>query len=322
MGAFDMSFAKSIQKTDSDWDVIIIGAGPAGLSAALYSARAKLKTLVLDKGAVPGGQIATTGTIEDYPGIGSISGEGLGQAMAKAAESFGAVIRLAEPVSAIKDNGKTKGVEASRGKYTAKAVILALGATYRKLNVPGEDRFFGKGVSFCAVCDAPFCKGMDVAVIGGGNSAVDEAIYLTKFAKKVTIIHRRDALKADKVIQDRAFSNPKISFIWNSEVVEVLGKEKFEGLKIEDTKTGKVSDFPCGVVFVYVGMEPNSSLLKGLADLDANGYVKTNEGMETKTKGIYVAGDVRSSPFKQAITAAGEGAIAGHKAGEYVESLH
>jgi thioredoxin reductase (NADPH) len=321
MGEFDMSFAKPMQKAGADWDVIIIGAGPAGLSAALYSARAKLKTLVLDKGAVPGGQIATTGLIEDYPGVGGMTGGDLGDAMAKAAESFGAVIRLAEPVSAIRDKGKTKEIETPKGKYNAKAVILGLGATYRKLNVPGEEKFLGKGVSFCAVCDAPFFKGKSVAVIGGGNSAVDEAIYLTKFAERVTIIHRRDALKADKVIQDRAFANKKISFIWNSEVIGVLGKEKFNGLKIKDSK-GKASEFSCDGVFVYIGMEPNSSLLKGLADLDKSGYVMTNEKMETKTKGVYVAGDVRSSPFKQAITAAGEGAIAGHYAGQYIEELH
>ena len=322
MGAFDIPFAKSLQKTDSDWDVIIIGAGPAGLSAALYAARAKLKTLVLDKGIVPGGQIATTDKVEDYPGINSISGESLGQSMGKAAESFGAIIRMAEPVSAIRDKGKIKEVETSKTTYTAKAVIFASGAAYRRLNVPGEDRFFAKGVSFCAVCDAPFYKNKRLAVIGGGNSAVEEAIYLTKFADKVTLIHRKDALKADKVIQDRAFANPKISFIWNAEVIEVLGKEKFSGIRLKDSKTGKASDFACDGVFVYVGMDPSSILLKGLVELDANGYAITNERMETKTPGIYVAGDVRKSPFKQAITAAAEGAIAGHEAGKYIESLH
>ena len=322
MGMFDTSFAKSLQKADSDWDVIIIGAGPAGLSAALYAARAKLKTLVLDKGIVPGGQIATTGAVEDYPGIGSISGEGLGESMGKAAESFGAMIRMAEPVSAIRDKGKTKEVETSKATYKAKAVIFASGATYKRLNVPGEEKFFAKGVSFCAVCDAPFFKGKNIAVIGGGNSAVDEAIYLTRFAEKVTLIHRRDALKADKVIQERAFANPKMSFIWNSEVLEILGNEKLAGIRIKDSKTGKTSDFACDGVFVYIGMEPSSSLIKGLVELDANGYILTNEKMETKTPGLYVAGDVRSSPFKQAITAAAEGAIAGHEAGKYIEELH
>jgi thioredoxin reductase (NADPH) len=322
MESFDISFAKSLQKADSVWDVIIIGAGPAGLSAALYAARARLRTLVLDKGAVPGGQIAATGTVEDYPGVGSISGEGLGKSMGKAAESFGAVIRMAEPVSAIRDKGKSKEVETPKAAYTAKAVIFASGAAYRRLNVPGEDRFFGKGVSFCAVCDAPFFKGKHVAVVGGGNSAVEEAIYLTKFAEKVTLIHRRDALKADKVIQERAFANPKMSFIWNSEAVEILGNERLAGIRLKDSKTGKASDFACDGVFVYVGMEPNSSLLKGLADLDKNGYILANERMETKTPGIYAAGDVRSSPFKQAITAAAEGAIAGHEAGKYIEALH
>jgi thioredoxin reductase (NADPH) len=322
MGMFDLSFTKPTEKAGKDWDIIIIGAGPGGLAAALYAARAGLKALVLDKGVVPGGQIATTSTVEDYPGIQSISGEALGAAMKKAAESFGATVMMGETVSSISDKGKTKSVSTSKAEYSAKAVILATGAKYKKLNVPGEDMFLGKGVSFCAVCDAPFFKGKRIAVIGGGNSAVDEALYLARFAEKVTLIHRRDSLKADKVLQERLFANPKISVIWNNEVAEIKGNGKVEKLILKNTKDGSGSELACDGVFVYVGMEPNSALANGLAGMDAQGYILTNEKMETRAKGVYAVGDARASPFKQAITAAGEGAIAAHEAELYIESLH
>jgi len=320
MGMFDISYAKaSSGASGGEFDVVIIGAGPAGLSAAIYAARAKLKVAVIDKGAVPGGQIATTSFVEDYPGIERISGEGLGEAMRRSAESFGASIRLGETATSIKENGKMKEVVTTKGKYSAKAVILTTGAKYRKLNVPGEERFIGKGVSFCAVCDAPFFKGKSVVVIGGGNSAVEEAIYLAKFADRVTLMHRRDRLKADKVIQDRAFANKGISYIWDSETVEVLGSERLTGLKTRNTRTGEASEVSCDGVFVYIGMEPSFELADGLADMDESGYVITNERMETRTKGFYAAGDVRKSPFKQAITAAAEGATAAHEAELYIE---
>jgi thioredoxin reductase (NADPH) len=323
MGMFDVSYAKSsAQPSGGEFDVVIVGAGPAGLASAIYASRAKLKTMVIDKGIVPGGQIATTSSVEDYPGIEKISGEGLGESMKRAAESFGAIINLGETVKSIKDNGKLKEIETSKGKYSSKVIIFAAGARFRKLGVPGEDRFFGKGVSFCAVCDAPFFRGKDIIVIGGGNSAVEEAIYLTKFAGKVTIMHRRDKLKADKVIQDRAFANKSISYIWDSEAVEVLGNETLTGLRIKNTKTNAVSDVTCDGIFVYVGTEPSSELVKGLADLDEQGYIMTNERMETRTKGLYAAGDVRKSPFKQAITASGDGAIAAHEAEKLIEGNH
>ncbi|MCX6774026.1 MAG: thioredoxin-disulfide reductase [Candidatus Micrarchaeota archaeon] len=323
MGMFDISYAKgSSQPSGGEFDVVIIGAGPAGLASAIYASRAKLKAVVIDKGIVPGGQIATTSSVEDYPGIERISGEGLGQSMKKAAESFGAIINLGETVKSIKDSGKLKQIETGKGKYSTKAIIFAAGARFKKLGVPGEDKFFGKGVSFCAVCDAPFFKGKNIIVIGGGNSAVEEALYLTKFAGKVTIMHRRDKLKADKVIQDRAFANKNISYIWDSEAVEVLGNETLTGLRIKNTKTNIISDVPCDGIFVYVGMDPNSDLVKDLADLDEQGYIMTNERMETRTKGLYAAGDVRKSPFKQAITASGDGAIAAHEAEKFIEGSH
>jgi thioredoxin reductase (NADPH) len=321
MGMFDISYAKSsAMPSGGEFDVVVIGAGPAGLASAIYASRAKLNVVVIDKGIVPGGQIATTSLVEDYPGIEKISGEGLGESMKRAAESFGAIIKLGEIVKSIKDNGKLKEIETSKGKYSAKAVIFATGARYKKLNVPGEGKFFGKGVSFCAVCDAPFFKDKNVVVIGGGNSAVEEAIYLTKFASRVTLMHRRDKLKADKVIQDRAFANSKISYLWDSETLEVLGNEKLMGLRIKNTKTNAISDVQCDGVFVYVGMEPSFELVMGLADLDGQGYVMTNERMETRTKGLYAAGDVRKSPFKQAITASGDGAIAAHEAEKFIEA--
>ena len=289
------------------YDTIIIGAGPAGLSAALYSSRAGKKTLLLEK-ATPGGQIYLSSVVENYPGVKSTDGQGLIETMLEQAKSFGTEVKPFSEVTWADLPKKT--VKTNAGEYTADSIIIATGNRWKKLNVPGENELVGRGVSYCATCDGPFFKGKTVAVIGGGNTAVEEALHLTNFASKVILVHRRDTLKAEKILQDKARENPKIEFEWNSEVSAINGEGKVESLSIKNNKTNEEKTIPLEGVFVFVGMIPNSEVFQGQVKMDARGYILTDEKMRTNIPGVYAAGDVRSFPVKQLTTAAADGTIA------------
>ncbi|MBD3398691.1 thioredoxin-disulfide reductase [Candidatus Micrarchaeota archaeon] len=290
------------------YDSIILGAGPAGLAAALYSARAGKKILVLDKGT-PGGQIYLSSLVENYPGVKSTDGQKLVETMVEQAKSFGAEIKpFAEVTEADLKNKTLKTKEGT--EYNAESIIIATGNRWRKLNVPGEEEFVGRGVSYCATCDGPFFKGQEVAVIGGGNTAVEEAMHLTNFASKVFVVHRRDQLRAEKYLQEKAFKNEKMEFIWDSEVKSINGEGKVESITLKNKKTGEETSLGVGGAFIFIGMLPNSELFKGQLETDERGYIITNEKMQTSIPGVYAAGDVRSSPVKQITTATADGTVA------------
>lgn len=305
-------------------DVIIIGGGPAGLTAAIYARRARLKTLLVES-FTTAGQAVVTADIENYPGFpGVMSGFDLIEKFKKQARNFGTEFKVGD-VKGIKET-KASGkraytIECENETFTALSVIVASGARPRKLGIPGEEKFRGKGVSYCAVCDAAFFKNKNIALIGGGDTAVEEAIFLTKFASGVTLVHRRDRLRATKILQERAVANKKIKFIWNSTVSEIAGGDKAGSLKIKNTKTGKGTEFPCEGVFIFVGYIPNTDFLKGVLKLDKNGYVIADDCMLTSKSGIFVCGDARKKLLRQIITAAGDGATAAHSARLYVEDL-
>jgi len=302
---------------DRAYDVIVIGGGPAGLSAGLYAARARLSTLLIEKGIL-GGQIANVEHVENYPGFPeSISGFELGQAMHQQATKYGLETVAAE-VTAIELTEKGKVVKTTEGEYLAKALILATGAEPNRLGVPGEERLLGHGVSYCATCDGPLFGDKVVAVIGGGDSAVEEGLILTRFASKVILIHRRDQLRASKLPQQRAFANKKMEFLWDTVVEEIIGDDKVKGLSLRNVKTGQSSTLEVSGVFIYVGLHPNTEFLRGLLRLDAQGHVVTNEEMETEIAGIFAAGDIRQNSPRQAITAAGDGATAALSAEKFL----
>lgn len=294
---------------DRAYDVIIIGGGPAGLSAGLYAARARLSTLLIEKG-IFGGQIANAEHVENYPGFpDGISGYELGQLMHQQATKYGLETVAAE-VTGIELVAGNKVIKTTEGEYMAKAVIIAGGAEPNRLGVPGEEEFLGRGVSYCATCDGPLFKDQVVAVIGGGDSAVEDGILLTRFASKVLLIHRRHQLRATRLLQERAFANQKMEFLWETVVEEILGHEKVKGLRIRNVKTGQRSTLEVSGVFIYVGLHPSSSYLKGLLPLDEEGHIPTGEGMETEIPGIFAAGDIRKNSPRQIISAAADGAIA------------
>lgn len=299
------------------YDLIIIGAGPAGLTAALYASRAGLKTLVLEKGII-GGQIATTPVIENWPGTEQISGVELMEAFAKHAKKFGTEIKENHEVLGFEEDKNEKIVITRKGNFKAKAIIISTGAREKKLGVKGEDEFKGRGVSYCAVCDAPFYRDKIVAVIGGGNSALEEANYLSNFAKKVFIIHRRSSFRAEKAVEEKVRKNNKIELILDTIVEEILGENKVTGIKIKNLKTNEVKILEVDGVFIYIGMQPNSEFVKGKVELDSAGYIKINEKGETSVKGVFAAGDVTSSLVKQVITSAAEGARAAIFAEKYI----
>lgn len=302
------------------YDVIIIGAGPAGMTAAVYASRANLDTLMLERG-VPGGQMADTEEIENYPGFESILGQELSMKMLDHAKKFGAEYGYGN-VQEIIDHGNYKEVKAGDKTFKAKAIIIATGAEYKKLGIPGEEEFTGRGVSYCAVCDGAFYRERKIVVIGGGDSAVEEGMYLTRFAKKVTIIHRRDKLRAQKILQERAFKNEKIEFIWDTVVEEIHGKDgKVSHLTIKNVKTGETGEFQTDGVFVYIGTVPLSEPFKSLGIVNEDGYIPTNENMETKIPGIFAAGDIREKDLRQVVTATGDGSIAAEMAAKYIEQL-
>jgi thioredoxin reductase (NADPH) len=306
---------------DTIWDVVIIGGGPAGLAAALYSARAMRNTLVLER-EMPGGQIATTSEVEDYPGIKMTTGPELSMMMMEHAQHFGAVVNIGDEVTDVDFSGVVKRLTLSDGRsIRGRSVIIATGAAPRTLGVPGEDLLRGAGVSYCAVCDGPFFRDRPVAVVGGGDAAFDEGLYLTKYASKVTIIHRRDEFRAQRLLVERAQRNPKIEFVLSSVVERVNGEGTVESLTLKDLKSGEVRDLPLAGVFVYVGNIPNTGMFKDAVRKDENGYIEVDETMATHTPGVYVAGDVRKSPLKQVVTAAAEGSIAALTADKYLDHL-
>ncbi|MGN4425493.1 thioredoxin-disulfide reductase [Bacillus cereus group sp. MYBK30-1] len=302
------------------YDVIIIGAGPAGMTAAVYTSRANLSTLMLERG-IPGGQMANTEDVENYPGYGSILGPDLSNKMFEHAKKFGAEYAYGD-VKEVIDGKEYKTIVAGKKEYKARAIIVASGAEYKKIGVPGEKELGGRGVSYCAVCDGAFFKGKELVVIGGGDSAVEEGVYLTRFASKVTIVHRRDTLRAQKILQDRAFQNEKVDFIWNHTIKEINDTNgKVGSVTLVDVNSGEEQEVKTDGVFVYIGMLPLSKPFVELGITNENGYVETNERMETKVPGIFAAGDVREKMLRQIVTATGDGSIAAQSAQHYVEEL-
>ncbi|MTB42648.1 thioredoxin-disulfide reductase [Streptococcus uberis] len=302
------------------YDTLIIGSGPAGMTAALYAARSNLKVGIIEQGA-PGGQMNNTSEIENYPGYDNISGPELSMKMYEPLEKF-SVEHIYGIVQKVEDADEVKRVITDDSTYEAKTVIIATGAKYKLLNVKGEDEFTSRGVSYCAVCDGAFFRNQDLLVVGGGDSAVEEAIYLTQFAKSVTIVHRRDELRAQKILQDRAFANNKISFIWDSVVEEIQGNNiKVSNVLIKNVKTGQITNHDFGGVFIYVGMIPVSSMASDLGICDQDGWILTDDQMKTTRPGIFAIGDVRQKNLRQITTAVGEGAIAGQGVYHYIENM-
>ena len=308
------------------YDVVILGAGPAGLAAGLYAGRSCLKTLIIEKGQ-DGGQIAITDEIENYPGqiVEGESGPSLIARMSEQAKKFGAE-RVSDVIKSVELEGEVKKLVGAKGEYYGKTVILATGAFPRPIGCKNEGKFVGKGISFCATCDANFFEDFEVFVVGGGDSAVEEAMYLTKFARKVSIIHRRDELRAAKSIQEKAFKNPKLHFIWDTVVDEVDGDELLSKMVLKNVKTGELTTYEADEddglfgLFGFIGMIPNSGLFEGIIDMD-RGYIKTDDNMHTNIEGVYAAGDIRVKSLRQVVTAAADGAIAAMQAEKYIAEM-
>ena len=307
------------------YDVIILGAGPAGLAAGLYAGRSRLSTLIIEKGQ-DGGQIAITDEIENYPGqmVEGESGPSLIARMTEQAKKFGAE-RCSDVIKSVDLTGEVKKLVGNKGEYEAKCVIVATGAFPKPIGCENEGKFTGKGISFCATCDASFFEDFEVYVVGGGDSAVEEAMYLTKFARKVTIIHRRDELRAAKSIQEKAFANPKIAFMWDSVVVKVDGDELLSTMTVKNTKTGELTEVKADEddglfgLFGFIGYNPNSQLFEGMLDME-HGYIKTDDNMHTSIPGVFAAGDIRVKSLRQVVTAAADGAIAAMQAEHHVSN--
>jgi thioredoxin reductase (NADPH) len=300
------------------YDVIIIGGGPAGLTAGLYASRARLNTLLIENGLF-GGQMTTTETIDNYPGFPEgITGEELSRSMEEQAKRFG-METVNDEVLEVKLEGAQKQVRTNESSHACKTLIICTGAEYRKLGVPGEKEFAGKGVSYCATCDGAFFKDSQIVVVGGGDSALTEALFLTKFVKELTIIHRRDALRATKIYQEKAMANPKIKFLWNSVVQEIKGDDVVRAVAVKNVKTGEVKEFPTDGAFLFVGLSPRTQFLKGLVQTDEAGYIMTNDNCETSVKGIFAAGDCRKKLLRQIATSIGDGATAAFAAEKYLE---
>lgn len=302
------------------YDVAILGAGPAGMTAAVYTSRANLSTIMIERG-VPGGQMVNTNEVENYPGFASILGPDLSNKMFEHAKKFGAEYAFGD-VKRLIDGDEYKTIVTGNKEYKARSVIIATGAEHKKLGIPGEEEYSGRGVSYCAVCDGAFFKDRELVVVGGGDSAVEEGIFLTRFAKKVTIVHRRDQLRAQKILQERAFANEKIDFIWSHTVKEIHGKDgKVNSVILVSTKDGTEREFKTDGVFIYIGLVPLTKPFEHLGITNEDGWIITDEEMRTKIPGIFAAGDVRAKSLRQIVTATGDGSIAAQSAQEYVEEL-
>jgi thioredoxin reductase (NADPH) len=291
------------------YDVIIIGSGPAGYTAGIYASRAKLKTLIIS-GSLPGGQLMTTSEVENYPGFpNGIFGPELMMNMRQQAERFGTTI-VDDEVIKVDFKQRPFIVRSHSELYRAESVLICTGATPRKLGIPTEQQFAGRGVSYCATCDGPFFKGEDIAVVGGGDTAIEEATFLTKFGKSVKIVHRRDSLRASKILQEKAFENPKIKFLWNSVVSDIKGNKKITGLTVKDINSEKEESYSVGGLFVAIGHEPNTSIFRGQLEMDDKGYLILKNQTRTSVEGVFAAGDVHDFRYRQAVTAAGFGCMA------------
>ncbi|MEJ6400261.1 thioredoxin-disulfide reductase [Nicoliella lavandulae] len=302
------------------YDVIVIGAGPSGMTSALYASRANLSVLMIDRG-IYGGQMNNTAEIENYPGFKSILGPDLAKNMYEGSINFGAKYGYGT-VESIEDQGAVKVVHTDNGDYQAKAIIIGTGSQYRKLGVEGEDSYGGRGVSYCAVCDGAFFKNKEVVVVGGGDSAIQESLYLAQLVSKVTVVHRRDELRAQKVLQDQAFANDKINFVWNTSVTEVVGDDaKVTGVKTINNETNETGLINASGVFIYVGNLPITGAFANLHITDEKGWIKTNDRMETSMPGIFAVGDVRAKELRQVVTAVGDGGIAGQNAFHYIQNM-
>lgn len=297
------------------YDLVIVGGGPAGLTAGIYAMRGGLRTVLIEKLA-PGGQIALTEAVENYPGFPQISGAELTHLMEEHARKFGVAI-VNEEVVCIDDEENGKIIRTNDISYTARTVIVASGAKPKKLGVKGEERFIGKGVSFCAICDGRFFQNRNVCVVGGGDSAIQEALYLSKLAGRVYVVHRRSQLRTEKITQEKAFSNPKIEFVWDSLVEEISGNGKVESVLVRNVKNDKERRLTVGGVFVYVGNTPNTEFID--VKKDENNFIITNDHLETSMIGVYAAGDCRAKPLRQVATAVGDGALAAFQAGRFIE---
>lgn len=300
------------------YEVIIVGGGPAGLTAGLYTSRSRLNTLLIEIGLL-GGQMTTTELIENYPGFPQgINGDELSRLMEEQAKRFELEV-VSQDVVEVKLEGDKKVVKTEEGSYLCEALIICTGTEYRKLGVPGEKEFAGKGVSYCATCDGAFFKDSQIVVVGGGDSALTEALYLTKFVKELTIVHRRDALRGTKIYQERVFANPKIKLLWNSVIQEIKGDSVVRSVIVKNVKTGEVNEHPIEGAFLFVGLLPRTQFLKGLVNVDEAGYIITDENCETSVKGIFAAGDCRKKLLRQVATAVGDGATAAFAVEKYLE---
>ncbi|NLD64686.1 MAG: thioredoxin-disulfide reductase [Bacteroidales bacterium] len=308
-------------ENSNHYDVIILGGGPAGLTAAIYLSRARLKTLLLTDGT-PGGQMTLTHEIANYPGIEKINGYMLGSVMKKQAASFGAVVKGNTEIISFAFEGATKSVTTADGQtYTSDAVILAPGGRSRTLGVPGEDTFKGRGISYCATCDGDFFTGKEIVVVGGGNSALEEAVSLTKYATKVTVVHQFDHFQAFQYAVDEAKANPKISFVMSSTIASFYGDEKLEGVTIKNLDTGEETDFSTDGVFIFIGYVPNTEWLKGVVNINERGEIIAGADMSTNLAGVYAAGDANAKRYRQVTTAVADGTIAAMAAADYLHSL-
>ena len=304
-----------------DYDTIIIGGGPAGLSAGVYAMRSRLKAILIEKYSC-GGQMIVTDFVENYPGFcDGITGAELSVAMEKQARNLGLEIKSAEVVN-VDFTAPEKRLVTSEGEFRAPTIILATGATPRRLNLPGEDRLTGRGVSYCATCDGAFFRDKPIAVVGGGNTAVQDAVFLSRFASKVTIIHRRDALRATRILQERAFKNEKVEIAWDSVVSEILGETKVSGLTLRNVRDGSERTLSVEGVYILIGTDPHTEFLRGHVALDPGGYILTDEDMHTSVPGVFAAGDCRRKSLRQMVTAAADGAIAAVEAEKYIEAMH
>jgi thioredoxin reductase (NADPH) len=301
-----------------EYDIAIIGGGGAGLTAALYAGRSRRSTIVFER-LMTGGQIATTDIVENFPGFpDGINGFDLGQLMLQQAEKFGAEMAY-EGVDSLErtEDGRFR-LETASGAYLATAVIATAGADYNKLGVPGEVEFVGKGVSYCATCDGAFFEGQEVAVVGGGDAAMDEGLFVTRYASKVYVIHRRDTLRASALLQERAFANPRMEFIWDTVVEAIEGDQHVERVRLRNVKTNEAHELPVEGVFIFIGQTPNSHLLQGLVEMDAGGHALVDLNMRTSVPGLFVAGDLRTQAARQLVSAAGDGATAAIEAEHYL----